>query len=86
MSDLNPLACLRLESSVVGAAARIGRPFFPTFDRFDDELLCLVGVTPMVDRDPLVGFKVFVVLEEVLDLFEGDRGKLLKRFDLFVSA
>jgi len=38
-----------------------------------DELLGFLNITPVVDTYPFVGFEVFVVLEEVLDLIGRDR-------------
>ena len=51
-----------------------------------DQLFGAVGITPAFELDPFVRFKVFVVLEKMLDLMEGDLLQVIIITDLFVAA
>src|SRR5689334_24718679 len=44
-------------------------------DRFDHDALGFLGIAPLADTNPLLGLQVLVVLEEMLDLREHDRGQ-----------
>ena len=53
---------------------------------FDDEALRFLGAGPAHDLYPLPGLKIFIVLEEVLDLLEGDLGQISIRLDPIVPG
>src|SRR6185503_15438184 len=58
---------------------------FSVGDACDDDSLGVGGGAPADDFDPLVVFQILVVLEEVLDLLDGDLGKLQVVVDLIVA-
>jgi hypothetical protein len=51
-------------------------------DRFDDDLAGIRCVTPFADPDPFLGLEVLIVGEEMLDLLEDDRRKVLPLADI----
>src|SRR5690606_16680844 len=52
----------------------------------DDQLLGVVGTVPAADLDPLARLEVLVVLEEVLDLLEGDLRQIGVLEHLLIAA
>jgi hypothetical protein len=51
-------------------------------DRFDEHAPGFLGMPPASDPNPFVGLQVFVVGEEMLDLLENDRRKVLPLTDV----
>jgi len=53
---------------------------------FDDEALRFLGAGPADNLHPFPGLEIFIVLEEVLDLLEGDLGQISIRLDPIVPG
>src|SRR5437868_1675434 len=60
----------------------LGDRFLRSLDRFDDDPARLGGIAPLPDADPLVGFEVLIVGEEMLDLLKHDRRQVLPLADV----
>src|SRR5690349_1470000 len=55
------------------------------FDAFEDQLVGVLGAAPAQHLHPFALFEILVVLEEVLDLLQGDVGQVAVGPDLVVA-
>src|SRR6266446_9905998 len=60
----------------------LGDFFLRPLNRFGHDPAGVRGVPPLADANPLVGFEILIVGEEMLDLLEHDRRQVLPLADI----